>query len=491
MTEHYFAIEASSPLASVPAGGRIHIVGICGVAMAPLAVALSDMGYRVSGSDRQFYDPMGSLLRSADLDLHTGYDAGHVPPDVNLVVFANGMFRDNPEVLHVEAEGLPYCSFPELVGESVVGRRHGIVSCGTHGKTTTTAMIATVLHRLGRDPSHFVGGIAPSLPGSLHVGTGDFAVIEGDEYHTAFYARVPKFRFYRPRTAILNAIEFDHADLYPQVEDVIDEFRWLLRALPADGLALCCVDYPHVRNLLDELAPELACPICRFGWHESADYRILERTVHGFGQVVDCATPVSDRMHLELPVPGSYNALNGVACLAALVENGLSPREVAMALRGFRSVDRRQQIRFDEGITLIEDFAHHPTAVAGTVRAVAEAFPHRKLWAIFEPRSNTSRRKVFEEAYCKAFEGAHQVILAMVEGESRMNEGVELLDVGELAARMHSEGTPTRALPDASAIESVLLREIGPTDVVLLMSNGSFDGLPANLEAALRRRRAA
>lgn len=491
MTQEFFSVDSSGSLEGLAPGSVIHVVGVCGVAMAPLAVALADMGHRVSGSDRQFYDPMGSLLRASAVRLLEGYDENHVPADADLVVFANGMFRDNPEVQEVRRRGLAYASFPEVVGQSVVGSRHAIVSCGTHGKTTTTAMIATVLHRLGLDPSHFVGGIVPGLPGSLHVGTGDFAVVEGDEYHTAFYARVPKFRFYRARTAIVNAIEFDHADLYPRVEDVIEEFRWLLRSLPADGLALVCVDYPHVRALVDEEGSSIAARVVRFGWHESADYRLVDRKVHGFGQVVELASPIHDGLHLELPVPGAYNALNGVACLAALVENGFSPREVAMALRGFRTVQRRQQVRFDEGITLVEDFAHHPTAVAGTVRAVAEAFPGRSIWAVFEPRSNTSRRKVFEEPYRAAFAEAEHVLLADVRSESRMNDGVELLDVRELAAAMAAEGKDVRALPDPRSIEDLLLREVGPHDVVLLMSNGSFGDLPARLEAALRHRKAA
>jgi UDP-N-acetylmuramate: L-alanyl-gamma-D-glutamyl-meso-diaminopimelate ligase len=485
----YFSVEGSACLEKVPSGGRIHVIGVCGVAMAQLAVVLAREGYRVSGSDKEFYDPMGSLLRSSKIELFQGYDGGHVGADVDLAIIGNAMFRDNPEVQILEKRGVPYSSFPQIVGESVIGDRHSIVVTGTHGKTTTTGLIASVLVKAGLDPSYFIGGMSEDLPDSLHIGQGKFSVVEGDEYHSAFYARVPKFNFYRARTCILNAIEFDHADIYPELADVVAAFRALLLGLPAGGRAICCTDFPHVRTLLQEVGPELACEIVTFGTREGVDYRLGAREQGRTEQVVHLESRRLGELDLTVPLMGEYNALNAIAGLASLVENGLEVDLVREHLRTARTVKRRQQVRFEgRGVTLIEDFAHHPTAVSVTVRAVREVYPDRKLWAVFEPRSNTSRRKVFQEEYEKAFEHADQVILADVGVESRMNQNVELIDVAELATILCRRGKPTRALPGATAIQETLLRELGGNDVVLLMSNGSFGGLPANLERALREK---
>ncbi|MBI4859533.1 MAG: hypothetical protein HY815_04635 [Candidatus Riflebacteria bacterium] len=457
MPRSHFTIEGSAALARVPAGGRIHVVGVSGVAMAQLAVELSRRGYVVSGSDKEFYDPMGSLLRATRVQLFTGYAATNAPAEVDLVVIANAMFYDNPEVQVVEQRDLPYTSFPQIVGEWLIGDRHSIVVAGTHGKTTTTGLIASVLHKAGTDPSYFIGGILDDLPDSLHVGQGRFAAVEGDEYHSAFWARVPKFVFYRSRTLVLNAIEFDHADIYPTLGDVVTAFCSLLTSLASDGVAICCTVFPQVRALLQEVGPGLSCRVVTFGTGERDDYRLVERVQRGATQIVRIESRRLGGLDVALPLMGEHNALNAMATVAALAENGFSPQLIREHLATARTVKRRQQVRLNgTGVVLIEDFAHHPTAVSVTVRAVREVYPDRKLWAVFEPRSNTSRRKVFQEEYERAFDCADQVILANVASKSRMNQDVELM---------------------------------GDTDVVLLMSNGSFGGLPSKLEQALRSRR--
>lgn len=490
MSASWFSVEGASSLNVVPPGGRIHVVGVCGVAMAQLAVELAEQGYRVSGSDRQFYEPMGSVLRESAVETLEGYAAGHVPPDASLVVIANAMFADNPEVLAVAERRLPYSSFPQVLGDRVIGDRHAIVACGTHGKSTTSGLLAAMLRRLGEDPSWFVGGVCEDLPRSLHVGAGRFAVVEGDEYHSAFYARVPKFVFYKSRTAVLNAVEFDHADVYPTLEDVVAAFRGLIDGLPADGRLVACLDYPLIRRLIDESAATRRCPVVGFGVAPDAAYRVVARRQEGRLQELTLATPSHGTVTLRVPLIGAYNALNVAATVAALAENGFDPASLAPHLAAFRSVKRRQQVRVAQGpVILVEDFAHHPTAVAGTVRAVREAWPDRRLWAVFEPRSNTSRRKVFEEAYLTAFEGADEVVLADAGGgESRMNAGVELIDVTELASHIALRGTPARTLAGADAIEGHLLEHLGDHDVVVLMSNGAFGGLPARLEKLLSER---
>ena len=489
MAQNHFSVAGSTSLHEVSPGGRIHIVGVCGVAMAQLAVALTERGYQVSGSDREFYDPMGALLKSSPVTLCKGYKRENVPQDVALVVIANAMFYDNPEVQLVEEKNLPYTSFPQILGEVLIGDRHSIVVCGTHGKSTTTALIASVLHRVGREPSYFIGGMCEDLPKSLCVGEGVVSVVEGDEYHSAFYARVPKFNFYRAKTAIINAIEFDHADIYPQIEDVVFEFRKLIKDVPADGRVICCTDYPLLSALVDEMRDEVQCQLLTFGKGEACDYRLQSRVQKGKEQIVQIVSKELGHVELRIPLMGEYNALNAIATLAALSETGLTAAEVNEHLAHYQSVKRRQQVRYDQkGLVLIEDFAHHPTAVVGTVEAVREAYPQKKLWAVFEPRSNTSRRKVFQKQYESAFDKADEVILAKVTSSSRMNDDVELIDVGELAETIDGSGTHCRAIPTTTEIEEILLAEVGHNDVIVLMSNGSFGGLPASLQAALEKR---
>ena len=489
MPRSHFSVEGSASLNDVPPGGRIHVIGVCGVAMAQLAVTLAREGFRVSGSDKEYYDPMGSLLRFSNIELFEGYDPRNVASDLDLAIIGNAMFYDNPEVRTLEQRSVPYSSFPQIVGESVIGSRHSIVVAGTHGKTTTTGLIASVLTKAGLDPSYFIGGMSEDLPESLHIGRGEFAVVEGDEYHSAFYARVPKFTFYRARTCIVNAIEFDHADIYPELSDVIAAFRTLLLGLPAGGKAVCCTEFVHVRTLLDELRSRLACEVITFGAQRGADYRLVAREQGRTAQVVHIESRRLGTFTVTLPLMGEHNALNAIAGIASLVENGIDIELIREHLGTARSVKRRQQIRYeDRGVVLVEDFAHHPTAVSVTVRAVREVYPTRKLWAVFEPRSNTSRRKVFQEEYVNAFDDADQVILADVGGESRMNQNVDLINVEELATLISGRGKPARALPGAAAILETLLRELGGNDVVLLMSNGSFGGLPTDLERALRER---
>lgn len=485
MAKSDFSISNAAPLRSVPKGGRIHVIGVAGVAMAQLAVELTKQGYLVSGSDKDFYEPMGSYLRNSSVTFFKGYSAENIPPVVDLVIIGNAVSYENVEVLAVEQRQLSYACFPQALHELIISGKHSIVVTGTHGKSTTTAMIASAFFKLGADPSYFVGGIAQDLPMSLHRGEGKWSVVEGDEYDSAFFAKVPKFSFYKPDTAVINAIEYDHADIYPNVESIVKEFRGLLQGLPASGVALCCVDYGHIQTLVEEMRDSIKAPIITFGCTTEADVYIKSRRQEGLTQFVTVVGKEIGTLEFSLPQSGVYNAKNALVTLLIMLRAGFSGEDAVRAVASFKSVKRRQEVRFDKGgVILIEDFAHHPTAVHETLSGLREAFPSKKIWGVFEPRSNTSRRKVFQEAYIKAFQSADCAVLCNVESRS-IDANQELMDVASLATEISKTGIVAHALQDAKAIEELLLKEVGANDLIVVMSNGSFGGLPSALEQQL------
>jgi UDP-N-acetylmuramate: L-alanyl-gamma-D-glutamyl-meso-diaminopimelate ligase len=485
MAKSDFSISKTTTLGSIPKGGRVHVIGVSGVAMAQLAVELSKQGYLVSGSDKDFYEPMGSYLRNSSVTLFKGYSAENIPLAVDLVIVGNAVSYENVEVLAVEQRQLSYTCFPQALQELIIAGKHSIVVTGTHGKSTTSAMIASTLLKLGADPSYFVGGIAQDLPMSLHRGEGKWSVVEGDEYDSAFFAKVPKFTFYKPDTCIINAIEYDHADIYPDVESIVKEFRGLLLGLPDAGVAFCCVDYPHVRALVHELRGIIKGTIITFGCTTEADISIESRRQEGLTQFVTVVGAEIGRLEFSIPQSGVYNAKNALVTLLVALRAGFSREDTIRAVGSFKAVKRRQEVRFNKGgVTLIEDFAHHPTAVHETLSGLREAFPTKKIWGVFEPRSNTSRRKVFQEAYINAFQNADCALLCKVESRS-IDANQELMDVGFLAEEISKTGVVAHALQDAKSIEDFLLREIGENDLIVVMSNGSFGGLPSALEQQL------
>lgn len=488
MPKSHFSIDSVTSLSNVPKGGRIHVIGVAGVAMAQLAVELTKQGFLVSGSDKDFYEPMGSFLRNSSVTLFKGYNAMNVPASVDLVVIGNAVSYENVEVAVVEERNLPYSCFPRMLHETIINGKRSIVVTGTHGKSTTSALIASTLSKLGGDPSYFVGGIAQDLPMSLARGDGAYSVVEGDEYDSAFFAKVPKFAFYHPDICVINAIEYDHADIYPNVESIISVFREMVVRMPAQGTVLCCVDYPHVKNLVEELRGKVASRLVTFGSSPDADISIVRREQVGLSQCVTARTETQGEFAFSIPMTGVYNAKNALVTIVVAMMGGYSLERACEAVATFKAVKRRQEVRYDKhGVTLIEDFAHHPTAVHETLSGLREAFPGRKIWGVFEPRSNTSRRKVFQEPYVSAFKNADEVVLCEVVSRE-IDANQELLDVATLSAKIGEGGPPSRALPDAKAIEEFLLAHVGTNDVIVVMSNGSFGGLPQSLEAGLGRR---
>jgi UDP-N-acetylmuramate: L-alanyl-gamma-D-glutamyl-meso-diaminopimelate ligase len=494
MAKDYFSIQNTTSLNSLKKGDRIHVIGVCGVAMAQLAITLNEIGFSVSGSDKEFYQPMKSILSRSAVSILQGYKRENVPRDAALVVIGNSISYGNPEVTVVEELALKYTFFPKLLAEIVISGRHSIVVAGTHGKSTTSALIATLLLEDQREPSYFVGGVAQSLPHSLAVGSGAYAVVEGDEYDSAFFAKVPKFTFYDADTLVINAIEFDHADIYPNVEAIDSQFNSLVVGLKSTATAVCCIDFPRVRKLVAEWRRSAKCEILTFGCSSDADFRIVEREVSGFGQRVTVTGPGLGGCTLELPLVGEYNARNALAAIIVSQIIGMELGKTSEYLGRFKSVKRRQEMRARRGgVVLIEDFAHHPTAVAQTVDAIRESFPAARLWAVFEPRSNTSRRKVFQADYIEAFKRADSVILRDVTARDA-DRDLELIDVGRLSAEISASGVPARCFSSAQDIRNYLWGEIdrsqredSPTvrDVILVMSNGGFEGLVGTLEGDL------
>jgi UDP-N-acetylmuramate: L-alanyl-gamma-D-glutamyl-meso-diaminopimelate ligase len=486
MPKDFFSVDAITSLSNIPSGSRIHVIGVCGVAMAQLAVALSEKGFVVSGSDKEFYEPMKSLLQNSAVTTHTGYISEHVPLDAALVVIGNAISYGNPEVDVVEQHGLPYTCFPKMLQEVAIAGKHSIVVAGTHGKSTTTALTAYILQHCGREPSYFVGGIAQSLPQSLKVGTGDCAVVEGDEYDSAFFAKVPKFTLYTPDTAIINAIEFDHADIYEDVFAIEAQFEELVRLLGHHGTAVCCIDFPRVKALVEKWKERYLCSFVTFGADSEADCVITERVPTELSQRITVAGKMfGDGCTFDVPMLGEYNARNALAALIVTTLNNVSLPSAVEALRSFRSVKRRQEVRARKaGVLVVEDFAHHPTAVEQTLDGMREAFPTARLWAVFEPRSNTSRRTVFQQAYLHAFSKADRVILRDVQARA-IDAGVELIQVQELSDAIDSSGVPSKCFGSVDDIRKYLWASIDRDgsdevvrDVVVVMSNGSFDRLP-------------
>ena len=496
MPKEFFKVENTTSLHSIAPGSKVHVIGVCGVAMAQLSTALADRGYVVTGSDKEFYEPMRSLLAASPVKTFEGYAASNVPEGVSLVVIGNAISYGNPEVDVVEQKNLPYTCFPKLLQETAIAGKHSIVVSGTHGKSTTTAMVASMLISLGKEPSYFVGGIAKGLPKSLAVGTGGFSVVEGDEYDSAFFAKVPKFSFYTPQTVVVNAIEFDHADIYPNVEAIEAQFTSMIKDLPEDGTAVCCIDFPRVKSLVAEWKKTTRCKFITFGRDAEANYQITARAPKGLSQKVSVSIRGGESFDMLIPVVGEYNARNALAATIVGDVAGFNRGDVLSALGKFERVKRRQEVRcFEGGVMLIEDFAHHPTAVKETIEAVREAFPSTQLVAIFEPRSNSSRRKVFQSDYVAAFKLADVAILKNVTARAS-DAGQELLDVQTLSDEIGRTGVSSVCLSDVKAIQTHVWSFVAkgdqtvssevPAAVVVVMSNGSFDGLIEMLERDVR-----
>jgi UDP-N-acetylmuramate: L-alanyl-gamma-D-glutamyl-meso-diaminopimelate ligase len=470
---------------------RIHFVAIAGTGMGSLAGLLKARGLSVTGSDDKLYPPMSTALEQWGIPVHEGFRADHVldaRPD--LVVIGNAVRADNIEARAAIDEGFEYLSFSDALYELAIAGKHPIVISGTHGKTTTTSITAQVLHGCGRDPSMLVGGFALDFDGNFLEGQGEHFIVEGDEYDTAFWDKTPKFLHYHPRTLVITSVEFDHADIYTDLDHIKSAFRKLVAGMPEDGVIVAATVHDDVRDVVSE-AP---CQVVPYGVGTSnasgqRGFRARALEPGPRGTHFDLLRNGEFVCRALTPLYGREGVENSVAALAVADAVGIPMEEAVAALERFRGVKRRMEIRGDAGgVTVVDDFAHHPTAVRATLAAARARFPGRRTLAIFEPRTNTSRRTIFQDDYGRAFGDADRTFLRVVPDTpiySNTGEVTERLDAYQLADTISEAGGNAIAVDGVDTLVERIVSEARPGDVALVMSNGDFEGIHDKLLEAL------
>jgi UDP-N-acetylmuramate: L-alanyl-gamma-D-glutamyl-meso-diaminopimelate ligase len=468
---------------------HIHFSGICGTAMASLAGLLQLQGHRITGSDKAAYPPMSDLLRELGIPVMQPYAEANLDPAPDLVVIGNALSRGNPEVEHVLDERIPFTSMAALLREEFLLGRDSLVVAGTHGKTTTTSMLAWIYQVASREnpalePSFLIGGVAENFASSFQLRPTRTFIVEGDEYDTAFFDKGPKFLHYFPDALILTHVEFDHADIYADLEAVKTAFKRLVNLVPRRGVI---VAYDGSANVTECISRAL-CRVERYGFSAEADWRIRNlRHENGLTRW-EVWHEGALWAGLEMSLAGEHNALNATAAAALASGQGMSKEVIQESLATFKSVKRRLEVRAEiGGITVIEDFAHHPTAIRETLRALRSVYPQSRLWAVLEPRSNTLRRKVLADDLVASLRLADRVVLAGVYQQQRIPEP-ERLHPEEVVRALHAAGTDAALFPDVEAIVDGIAPRLQPGDVVAILSNGDFDGIYEKLPARLRER---
>jgi len=465
---------------------HIHLIGICGTAMASLAGLLKQRGFKVTGSDAAAYPPMSDFLASMSIPVAQPYSEVNLKPRPDMVVVGNAISRGNPELEHVLDERIFFRSMPDLLFEQFLRTREPIVIAGTHGKTTTTSMLAWIFKTAGKDPSFLIGGIAENFGSSFALRQGKHFIIEGDEYDTAFFDKGPKFLHYFPQSMILTSVEFDHADIFQNLEEVRKAFRLLVRLVPRKGRI---VAHDADENI-DICVATALCPVERYGMKPDSFWRIANMN---FGvesttwSVLREGEPWAD---FEFALAGEYNVLNATAAAALAAHYGIETAVIAEALKSFKSVKRRLEVRAEiDGVTIIDDFAHHPTAIAATLKALRGRYPAARLWAVFEPRSNTMRRNVLEKELVASLGLADQVVVTEIFKPESVPEA-ERLTTESVIAKLRKNKVAAREMRDADAIVAAIAPELRSGDVVAILSNGGFGGIYEKLPRKLEELRA-
>jgi UDP-N-acetylmuramate: L-alanyl-gamma-D-glutamyl-meso-diaminopimelate ligase len=457
----------------------VHFVGICGTAMAATAVAMHDRGYVVTGSDQSVYPPMSTFLAERGIPVQVGYGEKNLSSKPDLVVIGNAISRGNPEAEAVLEHRLRYTSLPELLRECFLRGKRVLVVAGTHGKTTTTALLAWVFEHSGLNPGFLIGGLPNNFAQGARFTDSPWFVIEGDEYDTAFFDKRSKFVHYLPEVAILNNLEFDHADIFRDLGAIQTSFSHLIRLVPRNGLVLANGDDPNLRPLLD--VP--FCPVKRFGFGEDNHLHAFNLRLGATATAFD--TP-NHKYHLNQV--GEFNVRNALAVIACARHCGLTNHQIQDAFNTFKGVKRRLEVRgIVGGVVVVDDFGHHPTAIRETLKALRLKYPNDRLWAVFEPRTNTTRRNVFQQELAGAFAGADHVVIAQV-ARLELLAANERLDPVRLMADLQAGGRPAHYLPDVDAIVEHIATNARGGDVVCVFSNGGFGGMHEKLLARLGRR---
>ena len=464
---------------------RIHLIGVAGTGMGSFAGMLKASGYEVTGSDENVYPPMSGQLERWGIPVMTPYAASNLErarPD--LVVVGNVVRAVNPEAAAMRERGLPHVSFPAALGELFIAPRHSVVVVGTHGKTTASAMMGAVLHDAGRDPSFLVGGVTRDFDSNYRLGKGPHFVVEGDEYDTAYFDKGPKFLHYRPRTAIFTSCELDHADIYRDEQHYESAFEGFVDLLPADGFLTACASYASVLRIARRSrAPVETYSVDRAG----ADWEARDLSLSADGARFGLVRRGRMLADVHLPVGGAHNVENALGVAAAATALGLAPAEIAAGLAAFRGVKRRQEVRgVAGGVTVVDDFAHHPRAVQKTLAAIQGTFPGARILAAFEPRSNTSRRNLHQREYGSpsTWGSADRVFLLRPAPTDRVPES-ERLDLDAVTGSLSAAGKPAHAFPTVDEMVPAIAAAARPGDVVVAMSNGAFGGIWGKLLEAL------
>ena len=484
---------------------KIHLMAICGMAMGSLAGMLKAAGYEVRGSDEHVYPPMSDQLVQLNIPYFEGFQASNLDWQPDEVVVGNVITRRNSEAIALQERGLSYTSLPKILAELFIRDRHSIVITGTHGKTTTSGILAWTLEHSGRNPGFMVGGVLKNFNSTYGVGNGDYFVVEGDEYDTAYFDKVPKFVHYRPQTGMITSIEYDHADIYEDLNRIKREFQKFVALIPDDGLLVACIDDLNVKEVIQSSKS----PLQTYGYSADAEWTISDIAQENHQTVFSATYHGKHYGTFHTPLIGRHNLLNLLGSVAILHHLGLSAEEIDAGFRTFAGIKRRQEVRgVVKNIVVIDDFAHHPTAVKATIDAVKEHYcsdqghpeqpvlslskesrshPEQRIWSVFEPRTATTRRDVFQEEYASAFANTDVAIIADVHLAEKAPEG-HCFSPTQLVADLRQNGVEAYHISGVDKIIDHLSQHLQPGDVVLIMSNGGFGGIHAKLLTTLKFR---
>jgi UDP-N-acetylmuramate: L-alanyl-gamma-D-glutamyl-meso-diaminopimelate ligase len=453
---------------------RIHLIAACGTGMGTLACMLKQMGYEVTGSDQHVYPPMSDFLAASDIRLFDRFDPANLDQTPDLVIIGNAVTRDNPEAAAVLIRQIPYLSMPQAVNRFIAADKKIILITGTHGKTTTAAIMAHLLTVAGLDPGFMIGGILKDYQSGFRIGNGEYMVIEGDEYDTAFFDKGPKFMHYDPFITIMTGVEFDHADIFKDLDHVKSVFAQLVSKIADTSVLIACKDSPH---LMDILADQNINPVF---YGSDGDWTYADMVQADHQTRAQIQGPESD-YEIETRLPGHHNLMNFLACAAAAHTLGISTATVKQAMASFSGIRRRQDVRgVKRGITVMDDFAHHPSAVATTIRAVKPFYHPGRVIAVFEPRTNTSMRRFFQDTYPAAFTEADMVCICNPAVKKNIPEN-ERFSPEKLVSDINKLGVEAHYFSDTNGLLSFLPSRLIPSDLVLIMSNGGFDNIHTRL----------
>jgi UDP-N-acetylmuramate: L-alanyl-gamma-D-glutamyl-meso-diaminopimelate ligase len=476
----FWKCDSAMMQAMFPEIRSIHFIGIGGTAMAAVAAALRDKGFNISGSDQNVYPPMSTFLAAKKIEVMQGYAESNLAKKPDLVVVGNAISRGNPEAEIVLEQKLRYCSLPELLKEFFIRGKRSLVVAGTHGKTTTTSLLAWVFEHNGLNPSFLIGGIPNNFGEGARFTDSPWIILEGDEYDTAFFDKRSKFVHYMPEAVIINNVEFDHADIFENLPAIQTAFKRLINLIPRNGQLLANGDDAHLAPLLNITH----CPVKRFGLGEDNSIRAFNMR---YGPTATEFEIPSFKFHLNMV--GELNVRNALAVVACAKHCGLSNKQIQSAFDTFKGVKRRMELRgIAGGVTVVDDFGHHPTAIRETMRALRLKYAQQRIWAVFEPRTNTTRRNVFQSELADAFSQADAVVVSQI-ARLELLKPEERLDPEKLMAEIRAKGKKAAYLADADSIVAHLRQEVAGGDVVCVFSNGGFGNIHDKLLAAFNARR--